>query len=332
MATILLPLLSLLPSPLVAGALTLTLLLLPLLLLFVALKTLHSHLLLNSLPLVTRIHYPPFLLSLSPALRTDIPSHTLHTSTYFTKPLLHIPSIDAALNVLTATSHATGVLKLSGYDNFKAFTKASVFTDDEHWKVKRHTLLKTVFARPNDLPTKLEDAVQVGLETLDRLLRERSSAPANLVPIYQQSTFQITHTYLLGHPFATPPATLPPLTTFLVALTRLRLLVLLQARTFSFTVLPAFLHKRLARYGREISHLTTTITVPYARHVLQTTPATSRLGCYIAAVTPLLPPLHVQDYLVSEVTTLLFAGLDTSSGTLSFASRHLLDHAVTNPR
>jgi hypothetical protein len=168
-----------------------------------------------------------------------------------------------------------------------------------------------------------------------------------MLPIYQATTFNITHHFLTGTEFV-KPAHLPPLEDFIIALTRMRILVLEQSQTVAFNFLPSLLYDTLSANGREITALMGAIIQPYARSIIKGAPPESRLGKYAAlcrseavasmkvgggggssAIAAPLPST-VEDYLVQETTTLLFAGLDTSAGTLSFATLHLCAHPLVN--
>ncbi|GMI33652.1 hypothetical protein TeGR_g10758 [Tetraparma gracilis] len=318
------------------------------------LLTLRCHLLLLAVPLPTRVHLPWPLSRLPRRLlellglrseRGKRDKFQLSTATYYFRPLLHVPTLEAARAVLSpakpppspgpssgpssAPSSApsptlpTGLQKGSAYDNFASFTGSSVFTcpdsspasprAGDSWRHKRHELLKHVFRSPNASASPLQPPLSAAIAT--SLASFDPPSPADLLPLYQALTFGISFLYLLGRPFA-QPASLPPLRTYLCALTRIRVLVLEQSRSPLF-LLPA----RLTPAGREIGRLME-VARPYARHVLETAPAASRIGSFILSCRASMSG-DVTAYLLDEVTTLLFASVDTSAGTLSFATCHL---------
>ncbi len=245
---------------------------------------------------------------------------------YVTTPVVHITDYTTARIVL---NNKDGVVKSPGYDNFLLFTGGSVFTAETNsriltggWKLKRHHLLRTIFKRTDsDVKAAVDLAIS---DILTPLLSQ--SGEINMLQVYQNLTFQTTH-HLLTSSLFTPPPHLPPLSVFFSSLSTLRSLILRSPRSILPTLLPYFLHP-LIPSNRSISHIMRTVIHPYSSYILNTAPKSSRLSNYVVAITEVLSETHneveIKKYLIDEVTTLMFAGQDTSAGTLAWSTLQVL--------
>ncbi|GMH47256.1 hypothetical protein TL16_g00019 [Triparma laevis f. inornata] len=224
------------------------------------------------------------------------------STTFLGKKLFHITSYDSALKLLS--DKAAGTDKGFNYMHFSPlFGKSSIFTLSlPLWSSNRKQINKHVFSKTCTLP--LDDLIASALK--NRLSNLPLHTPLKILPILQKVTLEIIYQYTTANSLYSVHS-LSSVESYILALMSLRVTLLKTSKDWRYYVMPSFLY-RFTCLGSEVYSASLTV-----RSFIEKAFEFAKPDSIINSLTA-----TSKEYRIDQLSTLLFAGTDTSAASTSW--------------
>jgi len=237
-----------------------------------------------------------------------------------------------------------GALKRPAYNHFFNFSGQGVFTSDgEDWHRKRSSVIHSLFrgSQGSSFSDRIELEANLAADNFINEVKHKNRndrvdelAEIDIVPILQRSTIGMIYRYITKDDFLQPLSLndnskaieeSSDLNEYLDAVTKIRMIILAQARSIWF-LLPRWIYTYFSSMYRQEERIMDPIR-KFARQACDRAKPGSPLDALRKRVSHMDKSLPNQNSIsknmLDETITLLFAGQDTSAATLSW-TLHLL--------